>query len=451
MLRTSADHAGTAMSQWVMNKNGNVLPIQTLRKLRDDEVSRPSDIKLRKEFDEAIEKRHGTSVAPPKEETMIDVEPAYEDMEGNVEPSMPDADELPDYDQYVNADVLLPHDGEHLQSARVVRRVTDHKGDPIGKHNLNPLLDTRIYEVMFGDGSQQQFAANVIAENMWAEVDDEGYHHQLVDCIIDHKSDASAITKDDSFYTTKSGMLRRKKTTRGWFLKIQWKDGSTSWKSLSDVKESIPVQVSEYANKHGIVNEPAFIWWVPYTLKKKEHIISAVNRRVQKRTHKYGIRIPATIKDAYKLDDMNNNTIRRDAIRKEMSNASIAFDIQESPDPPRGYIKTTYHMIFDVKMDFTRKARIVADGHKMPTPSISPYAGVVSRDTVRIAFTYAALNDLDICAADIKNAYLQAPNSEKHYVICGPEFGTENIGKVAIVVRALYGGKAAGANFRNHL
>ena len=120
-----------------------------------------------------------------------------------------------------------------------------------------------------------------------------------------------------------------------------------------------------------------------------------------------------------------------------MKNAAIAFDIQETTSPPQGYVRTTYHFIFDVKMDFTRKARIVADGHKMPEPSINPYTGVVSRDTVRIAFTYAALNDLDICAADIKNAYLQAPDSEKHYVVCGPEFGTENVGKIAICLRPL--------------
>ena len=91
--------------------------------------------------------------------------------------------------------------------------------------------------------------------------------------------------------------------------------------------------------------------------------MSAVNRRVIRRTHKYGIRIPVTIQDAYKLDDENNNTLWRDAIRKEMKNVSIAFEILESPDPPRGYIKTTYHMIFDVMMDFTRKVRPVADGH----------------------------------------------------------------------------------------
>ena len=72
-------------------------------------------------------------------------------------------------------------------------------------------------------------------------------------------------------------------------------------------------------------------------------------------------------------------------------------------------------------------------------------------ESVRIAFTYAALNGLDVCAADIRNAYLQAPSSCKHYVICGPEFGLENVGKVALIHRALYGGKTAGRDYRNHL
>ena len=94
-------------------------------------------------------------------------------------------------------------------------------------------------------------------------------------------------------------------------------------------------------------------------------------------------------------------------------------------------------MVFDVKMDFTRKARFVLDGHKTADPVGSTYAGVVSRESVRIAFTYAALNNLDIFAADIRNAYLQAPSSRKDYIICGPEFGLENVGKVALIHRAL--------------
>ena len=82
-------------------------------------------------------------------------------------------------------------------------------------------------------------------------------------------------------------------------------------------------------------------------------------------------------------------------------------------------------------MDFTRKARWVKHGHLTRDPDNSTYAGVVSRESVRIAFTYAAMNDLPICACDIRNAYLQAPSSEKHYIICGSEFGLEHVGKKA--------------------
>jgi hypothetical protein len=111
----------------------------------------------------------------------------------------------------------------------------------------------------------------------------------------------------------------------------------------------------------------------------------------------------------------------------------------------------TGHLVWDVKMDFTRKARWVLDGHLTPSPIGSTYAGVVSRESVRIAFTYAALNGLDVFAADIRSAYIQAPSSCKDYIICGPEFGIENIGRVALIWRALYGGKTAGRDFRNHL
>ena len=68
-----------------------------------------------------------------------------------------------------------------------------------------------------------------------------------------------------------------------------------------------------------------------------------------------------------------------------------------------------------------------------------------------MALTYDALNDTPICACDIQNAYLQDPYSEKHYAICGPEFNLENVGKHAIIVRALYGGKSAGADCWRHV
>ena len=68
-----------------------------------------------------------------------------------------------------------------------------------------------------------------------------------------------------------------------------------------------------------------------------------------------------------------------------------------------------------------------------------------------IAFTYAALNGLDVCAGDIRNAYLQTPSSQKDYIVCSSEFCLENVGHVALIHRALYRGKCAGLNLRNHL
>ena len=49
------------------------------------------------------------------------------------------------------------------------------------------------------------------------------------------------------------------------------------------------------------------------------------------------------------------------------------------------------------------------DFHKTPQPEWSTFAGVVSREIIRISLTYDALNDPPVFGAEIKNAYLQAP------------------------------------------
>ena len=98
------------------------------------------------------------------------------------------------------------------------------------------------------------------------------------------------------------------------------------------------------------------------------------------------------------------------------------------------------------------EGRFVLDGHKTDKPAeMSTFAGVVSRESIRIVLLYASLNDIDIYAGDIQNAYLQAPSSQKHYIDCGVEFGRENVGKRALIKRSFYGGKTAGRDFRNHL
>jgi hypothetical protein len=63
------------------------------------------------------------------------------------------------------------------------------------------------------------------------------------------------------------------------------------------------------------------------------------------------------------------------------------------------------------------------------------YASVVSRESVIVALTLADLN-LDVKMADIENAYLTAPITEKVWTVLGPEFG-DDAGKRALIVRAL--------------
>ena len=103
-------------------------------------------------------------------------------------------------------------------------------------------------------------------------------------------------------------------------------------------------------------------------------------------------------------------------------NVGIVFEVLEhSENVPVGRHAVRVHIIFDVKMDFTRKARWLLEGHKTAEPKISTYAGVVSRESVRIVLTYAALNRVDVIAANIRNAYLQAPLYHREYIVCLPQ------------------------------
>ncbi len=97
------------------------------------------------------------------------------------------------------------------------------------------------------------------------------------------------------------------------------------------------------------------------------------------------------------------------------------------------------HIVFNVKMDFTRKACFVANGSTTETPVALCYSSVVSRDSIRIAFLIAALNDLDIFACDIGNAYLNARCKEKIWFKAERECGAALRGKVMRLTRALYG------------
>ena len=136
--------------------------------------------------------------------------------------------------------------------------------------------------------------------------------------------------------------------------------------------------MAEYLTTLVLVNETAFLLWVPFTLKKRDRIVSLVNSRVRKRNHKFGIQIPNNIKEAISLDKNNGNTLCQDSYAKDMCQFGVSFKImQDGEHIPVGYKKSSGRLIFHIKMDFTWKARWVKIGHLTPDLEDSKYTGAV--------------------------------------------------------------------------
>ena len=85
---------------------------------------------------------------------------------------------------------------------------------------------------------------------------------------FDHKADETAIPVSQG--TTSSGKPRT--TTRGWSLLVRWKDQAEEWIKLKDLKASSPVELAECAERNELLHEPAFKWWAPFTLRRRNRI-----------------------------------------------------------------------------------------------------------------------------------------------------------------------------------
>ena len=234
---------GQLMSYWILTISGHVISVTTVQRLTFIESNTDEWKRRMMQYDTAIEERMDAK------DTLINV--AHEvpewnrlSLEDNDEAfaeefkkvinnhDLKDIDELKktevDSDPYLRMEVGMPRGADNeLQHAIVKRRALDDNGKPYGTPHNNPLLDTRRYEVEYIDGSIEIMSANIIAENVLAQVNEEGHRQLLLDEIIDHRTTKNYIKKEDGFILTRSGQKRPKLTTRGWELCVQWKDGST--------------------------------------------------------------------------------------------------------------------------------------------------------------------------------------------------------------------------------
>ena len=471
-----AHRVGQSMVFYVMNANGKVIARSTVSPLEPSDYDVSETKNRMQTLDETVKKsigdyRNAANVSNTQLPDMdnddlqlqlsfcfdlnpLDIDNSKEEAASNhkiphIDDSVSADVESTAFDKFLGLYVKLPgDDGESMVLARVKDRKRDHDGKLIGASNPNPILSTAVYNVETPDGNIQEYSANIIATNLWNQVDDDGYDYNLLYEIIGHRKNDAAVSIENGFYETKSGIKRKVMTTKGWDFHVRWEHGETSYIALKDIKETNPIEVAEYVKLHKLHNEPAFAWWVNTALKKRNVMISKVARRIKKKM-KFGIVIPTNYEEAVLIDRANGNRFWQDAVKKEMSNVEIAFKfLDDGTKVPIGFKEITCHLIFDVKFDLTRKARYVGGGHLTSVSPSMSYSSVVSRDSVRIMFLIAALNDLDIEMCDIGNAYLNAETRERVWFTAGSEWGESREGCRVIIVRALYGLKSSGAEWK---
>ena len=225
---------------------------------------------------------------------------------------------------------------------------------------------------------------------------------------------------------------------------------------FKDLKESSPIEVTYYSVVNRIVEEPAFKWWVPHTIRKRNQIISKFKSRYWQTTHNFGIRLPKTTKEEMQIDNIAGIDLWCMAINKEMTKVKIAWKVDDGHTPSEaravkatafvGFQKIVCHLIFDMKMYFNRKAWFLSGGHTTESTSSITYSIVVSRESVRLAFTIASLNGVDVMTCNLENAHLNVMCREKIWFEGGTECGEYEV-KVLIVVKALYGLKYVGSSW----
>jgi hypothetical protein len=216
-----AHQVGQAMCYYLLLANGMVIARSTVQPVLREDLNTSTVQERIQKFDITL---LDTLAAKQSGELYLDlprIEDEYVDHETvelmEPEAAMPEADEYGDpeiLDNFISAQVLLPK-GDEMVTGKVIARKRNADGVAKGCANANPILDTRVFQVEFADGSSAEYAANVIAEAIYAQVDEEGRHHLVLEDVIDYCKSKDACRIEDMWITGKNGNKHKCLTTRG--------------------------------------------------------------------------------------------------------------------------------------------------------------------------------------------------------------------------------------------
>ena len=341
------------------------------------------------------------------------------------------------YDEPLNVPVFSPkellglsflHDNEDGQTvrAKVVQQIMDQ--DATNHKDLKFLLS-------LGDGELEEIIS----------------YNELSDLVTEQCSQPLDADNDMFGFT---GVLDHQGPLKShnpqykgssWNALISWDDGTETWEPINMIGKSDPVSLACYALDNDMLQKPGwkFLRHTARCLCFVNVELNAAKHRADPRQVRYklGVHVPRNYKEAMELDRINGNMLWAHAIRRALDQTMdyrVFRDLGLGAPPPPGYLRIPLQLVFDVKSDGKRKARLVARGDRTPEPEESVYSSVASLHSLRVVTFVAELNNLNLMQGDIGNAYLESKTLEKVYYVTGPEFGPLE-GHTFIIVKALYG------------
>jgi hypothetical protein len=216
-----AHHIGQAFCSYILLDNGEFIARSSVIGILEHDITSAHMIMETKKFMDKVEEKIGNHKLPIYDgaNPMSIYYSAFQDdidLDDNV---LPYGDELIDakeieaneayleaLDTYIGAQVVVPGRDSQPILAKVRKRKRDSSGEPIGNANPNPILDSRIYELEFPDGRLEEYGVNIIAENMMAQVDQDGWDTGLLHEVISfRKDDSIALSPGENSDATVNG------------------------------------------------------------------------------------------------------------------------------------------------------------------------------------------------------------------------------------------------------
>ena len=145
-----------------------------------------------------------------------------------------------------------------------------------------------------------------------------------------------------------------------------------------------PLTYAIYAKENNLLDTSGWIQFKRLARRQKKLIRMANQAKLKPFRHssiyRFGVQVPCNHEEAIDLDRKDGGNLWADAEMRELNQIDEynTFTDLGNAVHPKDHKRIRLHIVYNIKPDLRRKARLVAGGYLTPTPIHSVYSSVVS-------------------------------------------------------------------------